>query len=221
MTQAVQETVAERVAQHLADEIRRGLLTAGQPLRQNDIAARLGVSSTPVREAFHILERIGLVEREGRRGVRVFRPSVKDVTEVYAVREALESRAASLAAERLSAEALATIRKIMNQMHRAGVTQDEFLRLDTEFHVHIARSSGNSRLASLVESEKAATTSFVTFLGVSWSDADDAQDEHAAIVAALERHDPEGAASAMADHLRIRAKALRTRLDPSGRSETA
>lgn len=219
MSQDMQETVADRVAQRLTDEIRGGLLAAGQPLRQNDVAERLGVSSTPVREAFHILERGGLVEREGRRGVRVIRPSVDDVTEVYVVREVLESRAASLAAERLSDEALTSLHEIMGRMHGPALTQEDFLRLDMDFHVQIARASGNSRLANLVESEKAAATTFVTFLGVSWSDADAAHDEHAAVVAALERHDSKAAAAAMTAHLRRRATALRTRLDPSGSSE--
>lgn len=208
----VQATIADRVAELLDDEIRRGVLGAGEPLRQNDVAARLGVSSTPVREAFRILERAGLVERVGR-GVRVFRPSVNELVETYEVRAALESHAARLAAGRLSDQALASMRQIMDSLHRPDVTQDEFLRLDMEFHLAIAHGSGVARLASHVESEKVATTTFVSFLGVDWHNAEDASAEHAAILAALHRHDGDAAAAAMTAHLRNRAAVLRSRLD--------
>lgn len=212
---ALQRTVAERVAEQLRDEIRQKVLTPGQPLRQNEVAARLGVSSTPVREAFQLLEGMGLVEREGRRGVRVFRPSIRDLVDTYEVRECLESRGAHLAADRLSSEALASVQSAMKRMHRPRVSQRDFLRLNTEFHLLIARGSKNARLASLVESELAATASFVSFLGVIQSSADEAEGEHAEILGALEDHDPERAAAAMSLHLRTRVDALRARLDPA------
>lgn len=209
----LQMTVAERVAEQLRDEIRQKVLAPGEPLRQNDVAARLGVSSTPVREAFQILERMGLVEREGRRGVRVFRPSIRDLIEAYEVREGLESLAASLAAERLTDEALASIQQVMDRMRRPDISQQEFLRLNADFHMLVARRSGNARLKSLVESELTATASFVAFLGVDPASADEAHEEHTAIFAALQRRDPAGAAASMAAHLRTRVDALRSRLD--------
>ncbi len=217
-TTSLQATVAARVAEQLRAEIRQGALAPGKPLRQNDIAARLGVSSTPVREAFQILERLGLVEREGRRGVRVFRPSMQDLLDAYEVRGALESMAASLTARRLSDPALATLTETMDQMHRAEVSQQAFLQLNAQFHAQIAHCSGNERLARLVISEQATTAAFVAFLGVDPASADEAHGEHAAILAALAARDADRAAAAMADHLLARGDALRTRLNAAARS---
>lgn len=215
MTEAmlIRTTVAARVAEQLRAEIRQGALAAGEPLRQNDIAARLGVSSTPVREAFQILERLGLVEREGRRGVRVFRPSKQNLLDAYEVRGGLESLAASLAAGRLDDSALAAITTTMDQMHAAGVSQSSFLRLNAEFHAQIARGSGNERLANLVSAEQAATASFVAFLGVDQASADEARGEHAAILSALAARNAAAAAATMSAHLIARAAALGARLD--------
>ncbi|MFE4668778.1 GntR family transcriptional regulator [Streptomyces sp. NPDC056716] len=216
MTDTLTLTIAQRVAEQLRSEIRQGILAAGEPLRQNDVAARLGVSSTPVREAFHLLERMGLVEREGRRGVRVFSPSMRDLVEGYEVRGGLEAQAARLAAVRLSDQALASLGEIMGRMHRPGVEQQEFIRLNAEFHALIAQASGNARLAKLVAAEQAATSSFVAFLGVDASSAEEAHAEHAAVLAALEARDADAAAAAMSAHLYARVEALESRLEDSG-----
>ena len=141
---ALQMTVAARVADQLRSEIRQGALDAGMPLRQNEIASRLGVSSTPVREAFQILERMGLVVREGRRGVRVFRPSMQDLVNGYEVRGALESMAARMAALRLSEPELAAIADTMRVMHAPRVSQKKFLQLNAQFHAQIGTASGNA-----------------------------------------------------------------------------
>ena len=209
---SLHKTVAERMADQLRDEIRAGSLPGGQPLRQNDIAARFGVSSTPVREAFHILERAGLVERDARRGVRVFKPSISDLTDAYEVREGLESLAARFAAERATVQHLQSLARTMDLMHSQGVAPEEFVRLNAQFHTSIAAASGNARLARLVASEQAATASFIQFLGVDRSSAEEAHAEHAQVLEALQARDPHAASEAMAAHLRTRASALRARL---------
>lgn len=207
-----QPTVAEQVADRLRSEIQTGKLAAGEPLRQNEVAARLGVSSTPVREAFQILERSGLVGREGRRGVRVFRPSIADLVHGYEVRIALEAMAAGLAAERLSSDARARLVSSVDQMHREPISQEEYLRLNADLHAQIAHGSGNPRLEELIVTEHAATSTFISFLGVDASRAHDADDEHMAIIDAIMRNDAVGAAEAMRLHLRARVDALRIRL---------
>src|SRR5690348_4351298 len=83
-------TVAEQVATALREEITTGQLAAGTRLRQNEIAQRFGVSSTPVREAFGLLQSEGLVQIDPHRGVTVFLPSIQDLIEHYEIRIALE-----------------------------------------------------------------------------------------------------------------------------------
>jgi DNA-binding GntR family transcriptional regulator len=215
---ALQMTVAARVADQLRAEIRQGALDAGMPLRQNEIASRLGVSSTPVREAFQILERMGLVVREGRRGVRVFRPSMQDLVNGYEVRGALESMAARMAALRLSEPELAAIADTMRVMHAPRVSQKTFLQLNAQFHAQIGTASGNARLAELIVAEQSSTTSFVAFLGVDASSAREAHGEHAAIVAAIAARDADAAGEAMLAHLATRVSALQARLGARGRA---
>ncbi len=212
-------TVASRVAERLRTEIRQGVLAAGTPLRQNEIAARLGVSSTPVREAFQMLERQGLVSREGRRGVQVFRPSSRDLINTYEVRGALEGLASRLAAGRLTETQVKAISKTMKQMHAPKVAQDAFLRLNTQFHTQIAQGCGNARLADLIVAEQASTTAFVVFLGIDQASAHEAEGEHQAILDALAARDAPAAALAMSAHLVARLDALRTRLDVAGEPE--
>ncbi|WP_326793519.1 MULTISPECIES: GntR family transcriptional regulator [unclassified Streptomyces] len=210
-------TVAEQVAKILRDEIQHGQLAPGSPLRQNEIAARLRVSSTPVREAFQILERSGLVVREGRRGVQVFRPSVSDLVNGYEVRIALESMAAGLAAERLTNAAHEHLAATVARMHQEPVPPDEYLRLNADFHAQIARGSGNPRLEELVITEQAAVATYISFLGVDPSSAHEAQEEHEAVLYAIARGDSAGAVEAMRLHLQKRVNALRIRL--SGAAE--
>ena len=205
-------TVASRVADRLRTEIRRGLLPAGVPLRQNEVAARLGVSSTPVREAFQMLEREGLVTREGRRGVQVVRPSSRDLINGYEVRGALEVTASRLAADHLSNAEISALRETMSAMHAPDVAQDAFLRLNTQFHTQIAQASRNARLAELIVAEQAATTSFIVFLGVDAASAHEAEGEHQAIFEALTMRDADGAGAAMSAHLATRLDELRVRL---------
>ena len=206
-------TVASRVADRLRTEIRRGVLLAGAPLRQNEVAERLGVSSTPVREAFQMLEREGLVTREGRRGVQVVRPSSRDLINAYEVRGALEGLASRLAAVQLTDQGIAALRQTVTSMHAQDVAQETFLRLNTLFHTQIAQASGNGRLADLIVVEQAATTSFVVFLGVDATSAHEAEGEHRAILDALAARDPDRAADAMSAHLVARLGQLCVRLD--------
>lgn len=205
-------TVAARVAEQLRSEIRDGVLGAGTPLRQNEVAARLGVSSTPVREAFQMLERLGLVQREGRRGVRVFRPSIQDLLDSYEVRAILEAEAVRRSVGRWGADHLAQLGTVLQRMSEPALEREQFLRLNIEFHHRIAAAAGNPRLCELIDSEQAATTTYVTFLGVEPDSSNQAHVEHAAIFDAIRAGDAEQAARAMTAHLTIRAHALQARL---------
>src|SRR5215216_3533304 len=92
-------TISGAVAARLRQEIVAGELPAGTRLRQVEIARRLGVSTTPVREALAALQREGLVRLHPQRGAVVFVPTVEDLREHYEIRAALESLAAARTAE--------------------------------------------------------------------------------------------------------------------------
>ncbi|WP_225636635.1 GntR family transcriptional regulator [Streptomyces solaniscabiei] len=215
-----QPTMAERVADILRREIQQRSLEPGAPLRQNEVAARLGVSSTPVREAFQILERAGLVVREGRRGVRVFEASARDLINTFEVRVALESTAARLATNRMTEADRTYLGDIMKRMHAGDVPAGRYVELNAELHAHIARSSGNAHLEHLIIVEQAATATYIAFLGVDPSSAHEAHEEHTSIYVAIRDGDADAAAEAMRSHLVARLDALQKRLHASDQGNT-
>ena len=80
----------------LKEAIRDGTFKVGERLTELEVAARLKVSRTPVREAMHRLEADGLLSYEPRRGVTVTRPDHQMIVELYVMREALEGTAAAV-----------------------------------------------------------------------------------------------------------------------------
>jgi DNA-binding GntR family transcriptional regulator len=212
---SLQTTVAARVADQLRREIRGGDLRAGTPLRQNDVAARLGVSSTPVREAFQVLEREGLVQRADRRGVVVFRPTLQDLISSYEIRAALEALAVRKAVAHLGAPDLDRLRELVAGMAELSVTDDAFMDLNRAFHRTISDAAHDRRLAELIAAEQTATTAYVLFLGVDEHSSEAAVVEHDAVYQALAAGDGEAAAAAMAAHLSARVDMLRARLAPT------
>src|SRR5882724_2835899 len=123
-------TRAGAVAQRLREMITSGELPLGSRLRQNEIAARLGVSSTPVREAFLLLAREGLVHQDTHRGAVVFSPTVADVQENYEIRIALECLAIELATRQLGPRQLDELDALLVRMNEA-------LRTDLALHTKV------------------------------------------------------------------------------------
>src|SRR5688572_32859418 len=95
----------------LHEKIISGAYKRGDWLRQDDIATQLGVSMTPVREAFDLLVASGLAERVAYRGVRVREISTRDIVEAYGLRLYLEVMIAEEAARKITSEQVAGDRK--------------------------------------------------------------------------------------------------------------
>ena len=131
-TTDVGSTRASAVAEELRRMIMAGELKAGTRLRQVELAERFSVSTTPVREAFVLLARAGLVRHDAQRGVVVFAPTVQDVRENYEIRIALEPLATELAAAHISADELERIDDVVSEM-RASRAFPEYQRLNQRF----------------------------------------------------------------------------------------
>src|SRR5215469_17336478 len=104
------------VAALIRELIITGELAAGEPLRQRDLAQRFQVSQTPVREAMRRLESEGLVRGDTHRGFTVVEPDDGPVEENFQIRAALESLGASLAARKIDAGGIGTLRGLNDQM---------------------------------------------------------------------------------------------------------
>ena len=135
----------------LHDKIVSGKYKPGQWLRQDDIATQLGVSMTPVREAFDLLVASGLAERVAYRGVRVREIATKDIVEAYGLRLYLEVMIAEEAARKITPEQVAVLERTIAEMKKHDDLKDVSVqrKLSREFHSAIAEITKNDLLIKL------------------------------------------------------------------------
>lgn len=186
--------------------ILRGTIAAGELVTERQIAARLGISRTPVREAIRRLEGEGTLERQ-RDGALVVRPySMEDFLHALAVRRLLEGEAARLAAGKMPPEVVAAARERIARLRTEGLG-DAARRDDRDFHAAIAQACGNPVLATSIADLRKRTAMFR--LGRLPERVDQVCDEHLAILDALQSGDAEAARAAMQAHLdNVRAHLL-------------
>jgi DNA-binding GntR family transcriptional regulator len=149
------ESLANRIADRLVDAIAGGILEPGQRLIETEIAAALGVSRMPLREALKLLEAQGILAVTPRRGAAIVPFDAGRVQQICEARLALERLALRDAAMRLRSEADASsaLDRLIGEM-RQCTERGEWLtavRADVEFHRRIVRASGNPVVAMLWE----------------------------------------------------------------------
>jgi DNA-binding GntR family transcriptional regulator len=201
--------LSEAVFRSLCQALRIGLYRPGDRLREEDVAQRLKVSRTPVREALGRLMAKGFVEPAGGRGLIVRSLDTAEVLELYAMREILEGAAARLAAQHASPpeiDALLDLEEAFEaQIHDPG----EMARLNRAFHETIFRAARNRYLDSaLQELQDGIALLGATTFTVSGRPAT-AAEEHRALIAAIGARDPDRAERLARSHIQ---EALRSRL---------
>jgi DNA-binding GntR family transcriptional regulator len=125
---------SERIAASLREAILSGDIAPGQWIRQEEVAARLGASRLPVREALRMLEAEGLTEHEANKGSRVPLLGQHEVEVVYRMRERLEPLALSESLPQLTDEQIDHLEHLQERIEADG-RLTEFLALDREFHL--------------------------------------------------------------------------------------
>jgi DNA-binding GntR family transcriptional regulator len=144
-------SVVDHVYVAIRERIRDGALARGARVHQEDLAAELGVSRTPVREALRRLAAEGLVEMHTNRGARVADVSENDMRASYEARLIVEPGAARLAAQRGLSEPQARMRAAVAAQRRAiGKIRTSF-EANRDFHVALVAASGNEFLRDFVE----------------------------------------------------------------------
>jgi len=145
-----QQSLTSLVQREIERRIVAGELTPGAKLNEAELAAAMGISRGPVREAFRALEQAGLVHTEKNRGVFVRQVSLEEANEIYEVRAALEAQIGRLAAKRVTPALLERLRDIVKRMQAVGRTRDPdaYFPLNLEFHETLAEASGNRALAT-------------------------------------------------------------------------
>ena len=150
-------TGGEKVYLALRARILSGELEPNVMLREQALAEELGVSRTPVREALRRLDEAGLVTFVPNRGATVVAWTIEEVRETYLVRAGLESRAAGLAATRITAEELDTLDALIDAMEPLVTAVDdepvaELSRLNADFHRSVGAASHSLQLMTLTSS---------------------------------------------------------------------
>jgi len=138
-------SLAHSVSSQLSKAIVAGDFPAGAQLSEPSLAAKLGVSRAPVREALIELELRGLVEFDPQGRTRGPTLTPADLQEIHAVRLALDPLAAALAAEHATADVFAALEANISATKDAKTLAD-VSRLDTEFHDRIVKAGKNRRL---------------------------------------------------------------------------
>lgn len=146
--------LTDRVYENLKAWIVEVNVEPGTQLVERDIAARMGVSKSPVRDALQRLAGEGLVSRSGLKGLAVRRLLPEEADEIYALRELLEAFAVELATPQLSPEDHRELRSILDEC-RLAIDRDDRSRLaalNRRFHGFFAQRSGNRTLAQVLAS---------------------------------------------------------------------
>lgn len=137
------------MAKRLRSEILGGAMPPGTRLNQSEVAKRLGVSTTPVREAMRELAAEGLLDGDPHKGRLVHEPSLDELLEVYELRAVLEPMSARRAARRMSAQSMAQAETLVT--HMEGLTDSaEWVQLNSNFHEILREASGSPRLVDFL-----------------------------------------------------------------------
>ena len=151
----VYRALTDWVVLKMLDGVRKGEFVPDQRLSEEELAKRFEVSRAPVRDALHRLEQIGVVERRPPRGMYVRSWTDADHAEVHALVDALNLLAVQLSFGRLTEEDFAQLERILEEASQAtetGIEEDRRqIQRDSDFHLIIARASGNRRLVQLME----------------------------------------------------------------------
>lgn len=145
------------LSQKIFEEIETRIVQRGYPpgshLAEDNIAAELGVSRTPVREAFRMLSRAGWLDIQPHSGAYVRNPTIDEVRQVFEVRQTLEDRAARLAARNITTPEIKELRSIIERGWKQVAKNDakQITVLNSAFHATIAEAGRNQILARLLE----------------------------------------------------------------------
>ncbi|MEO3752285.1 GntR family transcriptional regulator [Streptomyces sp. B6B3] len=195
---------ADYVYEVLRDEIRNARVPGGTQLKAAHVAQRLGVSITPVREALRRLEKDRLVSYQSHRGATVIDLSDEALLEFYSLRAVVEGLGARLAADRITPEQLAGLRRIHRQMTEdlAHQRRDQLGEQSRQLHLAIAGIGGPAFLGQHAHTIR---DSFPVPAEASlWLDTEQAERhllEHARLLDALEAGDGETAERIMIGHV--------------------
>lgn len=195
-------TAEEEAYLYLHKALRLGQYKAGERLIPEDIAAEIGMSRMPVREAFRRLAADGLVTLRPNRGCVVAGLTLDELNEAFEIRSVLEGLAVRLVAPRLTADHFEELDRLLLRMERAGEAgSSDWVLRHQEFHAYIYSLSGRPKLIRQIATLHVAIEPYMRI----WFDYVEkplsAREEHQNLIDALKSGDCAEAERVMEDHV--------------------
>jgi len=147
------KSLVESIVEDLQSKIIKGQLKPGQRMVEAELCGKMGISRSPLREAFRLLESQGFLAHEPRKGMHVSVVSMEELENIYVIRANLESLATNLAVNNGDSHILEELKKLHREMILAAEEGDlgAYHRLNLKFHEVLTAASRNRRLTELIE----------------------------------------------------------------------
>ncbi len=203
-------TLPQTIAERLRELITEGALAPGSRLNERALGDRLGVSRTPLREAFRLLAADGLVDLEPNRGARVVTLSERDIRELFELMGALEALAGELASARITDADVAELKALTFEMLACHARSDlpAYYRINRAIHDRIALAAGNEMLWRTYGTLNRRIQNLRFRSNFDRAKWDLAAREHVRMVELLERRDAAGLAALLRGHLARKCDAV-------------
>jgi DNA-binding GntR family transcriptional regulator len=225
---ALQPPPTATVVDHIVDELRQAIygqrFKPGDRLIERQLAAELGVSHIPVREALARLTEEGLLEHLPRRGCRVATITMEELEEFASVRELLEQFVAVRVQRQLTPEREAELRALTDQMTAAAAAGDgsEVLRLDERFHERLWSLADHKLLSELASQLRSRLNGFLyaATRSLEGAELEAHARTHVELLDAIASRRTGRAKTATSRHIRTAMDRIRRTLDAAARDES-
>ena len=194
-------TITDQIFDLLYERVVNLTLPPGAKLSEAEVAAQMGVSRQPVRDAFYRLSQLGFIQIRPQRATVITQISEQAVLQAYFIRAALEESCMRVAADKLTGKQMDALDELVDRQAEAidGNRRTEFHALDDQFHHDICHYAGLGFVWALVKENKGHMDR-ARFLSLSYNGAS-AVREHRQILLALRRRDSDAAVAAIRHHL--------------------
>ena len=196
----------------LREAILKGDLKPGERLMELQLASKLGVSRTPIREAIRMLEQEGLAVTTPRKGAEVAKMTLKDMEDVLEIRDALDELAVRIACQKISDEQLNQLEDMKELFEKSTQTGNvkKIAEADVTFHDVIYEATGNPKLVTLLNNLREQVYRYRVEYIKDPKNYPTLIAEHEAILESLKNRDVKNAVEAMHVHVANQAEAVKT-----------
>ena len=187
----------------LREAILKGDLKPGERLMELQLASKLGVSRTPIREAIRMLEQEGLAVTTPRKGAEVAKMTLKDMEDVLEIRDALDELAVRIACQKISDEQLKQLEDMKELFEKSTQTGNvkKIAEADVTFHDVIYEATGNPKLVTLLNNLREQVYRYRVEYIKDPKNYPTLIAEHEAILESLKNRDVKNAVEAMHVHV--------------------